>query len=317
MAPLDQPPGSTTSADTAQNDRLQATPPQQAQKVASNYDSPGDFLFQKGVETVLWAGGVAAGAAYAAWEGTAQQREQVNQAIREGLEKTGQYSQERMKEIQNFLSEKSLEGKQPGRPTPENTGGEFQPPTKGATTGKVEGGPLAGKEGWLDKDGNIWVPTNGRAPHGGEHYDVQDKKGRNHENIYPGGHRRSDIDGVENVAPAVASLQREVEPKTRELLRENGIAASDDQVRNLSAKVVEDMRTAGVKDVGNLQLTEGSQGKFLVATAAGAGEFSPRAATLIEAGMNTPAAQSLTAASRIETQDAQVIAQAPPSQRMS
>lgn len=315
MATLDPPPPSTPSSDPAQTP--QPAPPPQPQKLASTYDSPGDFLFQKGVETVLWAGGLAAGAAYSAWEGTAQQREQMNRVIRDGLVKTGQYSQERVQEIQNFLSEKSLENKQPGRPTAENTGGVFEPPKKGATTGKVEGGPMSGKEGWVDKNGDIWVPTNGKDAHGGEHYDVQDKKGRGHRNVYPGGHIRSDIDGVENVAPAVASLQREVEPKARELLRENGIAASDEQVRNLSAKVVEDMRSAGVKDAGNLQLTEGSQGKFLVATATGAGEFSPRAATSLDAGMNTPAAQSLAAASRVETQDAQVIAQAPPSRRMS
>ena len=308
---------STPPSASASNPQPTVPPTEKPQKVASNFDSPGDFLLQKGVETVIWAGGLAAGAAYAAWEGTAEQRKQVTDAITNGLHKLGQYSQERVEEIQNFLSEKSLEKKLPGRPTAENTGGVFEAPKKGATTGKVEGGPMSGKEGWVDKNGDIWVPTNGKDAHGGEHYDVQDRKGRDHRNVYPGGHIRSDIDGVDRVDPVVVALQRDVEPKTRALLQENGIAASDEQVRNLSAKMVEDMRTAGVKDAGNLQFTEGTQGKFLVATAQGAGEFSPRATTPLETGMNTPAQQSLANASRVETQDPQVVAQQSPTQRLS
>ncbi|MEO1248060.1 MAG: RHS repeat-associated core domain-containing protein, partial [Pseudomonadota bacterium] len=44
--------------------------------------------------------------------------------------------------------------------------------------------------GWLDADGNVWVPTGpGGEAHGGPHWDVQ-KPGRGYVNVYPGGRRR-------------------------------------------------------------------------------------------------------------------------------
>lgn len=44
--------------------------------------------------------------------------------------------------------------------------------------------------GWLDADGNVWVPTGwGGSAHGGPHWDVQDPEGGN-DNVYPGGRRR-------------------------------------------------------------------------------------------------------------------------------
>ncbi|MCA7949537.1 hypothetical protein LGM43_04575 [Burkholderia seminalis] len=44
--------------------------------------------------------------------------------------------------------------------------------------------------GWVDADGNIWVPTGwGSGAHGGPHWDVQAPDG-SYENVYPGGKRR-------------------------------------------------------------------------------------------------------------------------------
>ncbi|WP_264940506.1 RHS repeat-associated core domain-containing protein [Sphingomonas caeni] len=78
--------------------------------------------------------------------------------------------------------------KAPGKPG-EDEG--FSDPPNGADWGTVEEGPSRGKSGWVDADGNIWVPTgSGGRAHGGPHWDVQDRKGRGHVNVYPGGHRR-------------------------------------------------------------------------------------------------------------------------------
>lgn len=78
--------------------------------------------------------------------------------------------------------------KAPGKPG-EGTG--FTDPANGEDWGKVEEGPMTGKSGWVDADGKIWVPSGqGSRAHGGAHWDVQDRKGRDHQNVYPGGKRR-------------------------------------------------------------------------------------------------------------------------------
>nr|WP_249405751.1 polymorphic toxin type 37 domain-containing protein [Stenotrophomonas sp. CFBP 13718] len=51
--------------------------------------------------------------------------------------------------------------------------------------------PKGRGNGWLDADGNVWVPSGqGGSAHGGPHWDVQGKNGRDYENLYPGGKRR-------------------------------------------------------------------------------------------------------------------------------
>ncbi|WP_373695638.1 polymorphic toxin type 37 domain-containing protein [Stenotrophomonas sp. C1657] len=44
--------------------------------------------------------------------------------------------------------------------------------------------------GWLDKSGDVWVPSGqGGGAHGGPHWDVQSPNG-DYINVYPGGRRR-------------------------------------------------------------------------------------------------------------------------------
>ena len=60
----------------------------------------------------------------------------------------------------------------------------YYPPKNGPKTGKI------GKDkGWVDKNGNIWVPapTGSGKDHGGGHWDVNRKDGKGYINVYPGG----------------------------------------------------------------------------------------------------------------------------------
>ncbi|MEF9388516.1 RHS repeat-associated core domain-containing protein [Ralstonia solanacearum species complex bacterium KE056] len=60
-------------------------------------------------------------------------------------------------------------------------------PKKGPEWGKSSNGRGSG---WVDNDGNVWVPTGwGSGAHGGPHWDVQKPDG-SYENVYPGGKRR-------------------------------------------------------------------------------------------------------------------------------
>ena len=84
---------------------------------------------------------------------------------------------------------------EPGKPTAEDGYKPPKKPTRGADKeGKVKNPNGRGK-GWPDANGDVWVPTNGIAAHGGEHWDVQsppkkgERKGK-HRNVYPGGHVR-------------------------------------------------------------------------------------------------------------------------------
>lgn len=180
---------SLTSLDIAQPGNASTAALDSSQQLAYG-DSPGGFLFDRGIEAVLFVAGASLAGIVALWDSTAEDRAKVTEWIGQGLSNIGQYTQDNVEAVQNFLSEKSLEGKEPGRPTAENTNGEFEPPSRGNTTGRVQGGPMSGKEGWVDDSGNIWVPTNGRAAHGGEHWDVQQRDGSGHSNVYPGGHVR-------------------------------------------------------------------------------------------------------------------------------
>jgi hypothetical protein len=180
-------------------------------------ESPGEFLADVAFRAAVAAAGATAAAVYAAWEAGAESRRQVGQWVEQGLRDIGQYSQERVEAVERFISEKSLERKEPGRPTPENTNGEFQPPKKGATTGHVQEGPYAGKEGWVDSQGRILVPTNGRAAHGGEHYDRMYPDGSGHDNLYsPGGHVRSSLD-LPPVALVDPDLRRQADQLSRSM----------------------------------------------------------------------------------------------------
>lgn len=50
----------------------------------------------------------------------------------------------------------------------------------------VQHGPYAGRRGYPDRYGNIWVPTRPGESHGGPHFDVQLNGGRGgHLNMYP------------------------------------------------------------------------------------------------------------------------------------
>lgn len=75
--------------------------------------------------------------------------------------------------------------KAPGKPGP--TEG-FQDPKGGENWVPS---PNGNGSGWLDAEGNVWVPTGpgGRA-HGGPHWDVQSPDGK-YKNVYPGGTERS------------------------------------------------------------------------------------------------------------------------------
>ncbi len=71
------------------------------------------------------------------------------------------------------------------------------PPTEKDGYIAPKGGPRRGrtndgKNGWVDKNGNIWVPvpTGSPAVHGGGHWDVQSPHGKGYSNVYPGGHVR-------------------------------------------------------------------------------------------------------------------------------
>jgi len=56
----------------------------------------------------------------------------------------------------------------------------------------VEHGPYAGRRGYPDRNGNIWVPTRPGESHGGPHFDVQLEGGRRgHVNVYPNNKERS------------------------------------------------------------------------------------------------------------------------------
>jgi RHS repeat-associated protein len=72
--------------------------------------------------------------------------------------------------------------KAPGKPGSDEG---FCEPKKGPKWGKSPKGP-----GWVDANGDIWVPTgHGAGAHGGPHWDVQGKGGT-YVNVYPGGKRR-------------------------------------------------------------------------------------------------------------------------------
>jgi len=67
----------------------------------------------------------------------------------------------------------------------------FCPPKRGPKWGKS---PNGRGNGWVDIDGNVWVPTGPDSgstgdAHGGPHWDVQ-KPGGGYDNVYPGGKRR-------------------------------------------------------------------------------------------------------------------------------
>jgi RHS repeat-associated protein len=79
--------------------------------------------------------------------------------------------------------------KAPGQP---GEAEDFCPPKEGKPTwGRA---PNGRGSGWIDADGNVWVPTGPASgstgdAHGGPHWDVQ-KPGGGYDNIYPGGKRR-------------------------------------------------------------------------------------------------------------------------------
>ncbi|MEZ9338389.1 hypothetical protein AB4176_11005 [Vibrio splendidus] len=66
-----------------------------------------------------------------------------------------------------------------------------KPPKNCDPSGRVKNPNGSGK-GWEDHIGEVWVPTGGKADHGGDHWDGQtpkqpgQRRGR-YRNVYPGG----------------------------------------------------------------------------------------------------------------------------------
>ena len=72
--------------------------------------------------------------------------------------------------------------KAPGKPSLDDG---FKPNKKYPEYGNFTN--FGNRKGWLDKNGNLWVPTGeGPLAHGGPHWDVQLKDG-GYINVYPGG----------------------------------------------------------------------------------------------------------------------------------
>jgi RHS repeat-associated protein len=74
--------------------------------------------------------------------------------------------------------------KAPGKPG-EAEG--FEDPPSGPVWGQD---PRSRGWGWVDKEGDVWVPTGGKGAHGGDHWDVQGKNRGRDRNVYPGGRVR-------------------------------------------------------------------------------------------------------------------------------
>lgn len=84
-------------------------------------------------------------------------------------------------------------------PPPEGVG--YVPPKKGARVAKT---PDGNNKGWLDNDGNIWVPVPRGHPlaHGGEHWNVNYPNG-GYDNVYPPeGHVRKGSGGRGKFSPS-------------------------------------------------------------------------------------------------------------------
>ena len=61
----------------------------------------------------------------------------------------------------------------------------YTAPRGGARQVRVEHGPYSGRTGWVDRSGDIWVPSRAGESHGGPHWDVQINGGRGgHQNVY-------------------------------------------------------------------------------------------------------------------------------------
>jgi hypothetical protein len=74
--------------------------------------------------------------------------------------------------------------KAPGKP---GAAEGFEDPSDGEAWGQAPNGDW----GWVDDDGNVWVPTGqGGSAHGGPHWDVN-YPGGGYGNVYPGGGSRS------------------------------------------------------------------------------------------------------------------------------
>lgn len=73
--------------------------------------------------------------------------------------------------------------KAPGKP---GAAEGFSDPKGGEAWGQAPNGDW----GWVDGDGNVWVPTGqGGSAHGGPHWDVN-QPGGGYGNVYPGGKSR-------------------------------------------------------------------------------------------------------------------------------
>ena len=91
----------------------------------------------------------------------------------------------------NFVDPTGFKGEEVNKQDPSSEESGYTPPKKGDKKVKSNG-----KTGWLDKDGNVWVPVPTGSPqaHGGGHWDVQYPNG-GYDNVYPDGHVRKGSGG--------------------------------------------------------------------------------------------------------------------------
>ena len=89
----------------------------------------------------------------------------------------------RLEELKS-TSERMFVEKAPGKPT-ENDG--FKPDKKQGD--RLVKNPNGQGKGWLDKNGEVWVPT-GNDGHGGAHWDVQNPRTGGHRDVSPWGRTR-------------------------------------------------------------------------------------------------------------------------------
>lgn len=102
-----------------------------------------------------------------------------------------QYASDRKQQDLSDKEELDKNGKpvvRPGQQPTEKDG--YTPPKSGPKKGKAKNG----KTGWVDSNGNVWVPqpTDSSGAHGGGHWDVQ-SPGGGYSNVYPGGKTRGGL----------------------------------------------------------------------------------------------------------------------------
>jgi len=94
--------------------------------------------------------------------------------------------------------------------TPPTEKDGYVAPKGGAREGKTK----SGERGWVDKNGNVWVPRPDGTPdaHGGGHWDVNRPDGKGYVNKYPGGHERPGTGKVPSLPKIPVPAQSTLDP---------------------------------------------------------------------------------------------------------